>query len=86
MDTYPKVDREFITQLFRGEKLCFKNNEVNRVSLPYYEELKMDNLIEEVKDDENVKKYMNDKFATTKKPSRQFLIDVIGTIYPGYFQ
>jgi hypothetical protein len=30
----------------------------------------MDNLIEQVKDDDEVKKYMNDKFATTKRPSR----------------
>ena len=45
----------------------------------------MDNLIEQVKDDENVKLYMPDKFTTTKKPSRQFLIDIIGTIYPGFF-
>ena len=29
---------------------------------------------------------MNDKFASKKKPSRQFLLDIIGTIYPGFFQ
>lgn len=46
----------------------------------------MDNLIDQVKDDEKVKKYMNDKFATTKRPSRQFLVDIIATIYPGFFQ
>ena len=28
---------------------------------------------------------MHDKFATKKKPSRQFLIDIIGTVYPDYF-
>ena len=46
----------------------------------------MNNLIEQVKEDEEVKKYMNDKFATKKKPTRQFLIDIISTIYPGFFQ
>ena len=29
---------------------------------------------------------MHDKFASTKKPSRQFLLDVVGTLYPGFFQ
>ena len=29
---------------------------------------------------------MHDKFATKKMPSRQFLIDIIGTVYPGYFK
>ena len=38
-----------------------------------------------MKDDEEVKKYLPDKFATKKKPSRQFLINIIGTIYPDYF-
>ena len=76
----------FISQLLRGEKKCFKNNQVNRVTLPFYDELCMDNLIEQVKDDEEVKQYLNDKFATKKRPSRQFLIDIIGTVYPGYFK
>jgi hypothetical protein len=80
------VDSEFISQLLRGDKLCFKNGEIKRVQLPHYEELKMDNLIDQVKDDEQVLKYMNDKFASKKKPSRQFFIDVVGTIYPGFFQ
>jgi hypothetical protein len=70
LDKYNKIDSEFISQLFREEKLCFKNHEINKVSLPHYDELKMDNLIEQVKDDDEVKKYMNDKFATTKRPSR----------------
>ena len=56
------------------------------MSLPFYDELCMDNLIEQVKDDPEVKKYMNDKFTTKKRPSRQFFVDVIGTIYPGFFQ
>ena len=30
----------------------------------------MDALIGQVKDDEEIKKYMNDDFATKKKPSR----------------
>ena len=86
LDVYNKVDSEFVSQLLRGDKFCFKNGEIKRVTLPFYEELKMENLIEQVKDDEEVKKYMNDKFATTKKPSRQFFINVVGTIYPGFFQ
>ena len=53
-----------------GEKECFKNDEHDNVKLPGYGELTIDKLLEQVKDDENIKKYMYDKFETTKKPSR----------------
>ena len=53
-----------------GEKECFKNDEHDNVKLKGYPELTIDKLLEQVKDDENIKKYMHDKFATTKKPSR----------------
>ena len=46
----------------------------------------MDNLIKQVKDDELVKQYLHDDFADKKKPSRQFLINIIGTVYPGFFK
>ena len=46
----------------------------------------MKNLIEQIKDDSKIMGYLNDKFVDKKKPSRQFLIDIIGTVYPGYFK
>ena len=46
LDKYSNVDSRFISQLLRGEKLCFKSKDVNRVTLPFYPELAMDNLIE----------------------------------------
>ena len=45
----------------------------------------MANLIEQAKSDNEVKLYLHDDFATKKKPSRQFLINIIGTVYPEYF-
>ena len=44
------------------------------------------NLVEQVKDDKRVLHYMNDKFALSKRPSRQFHIDIINTVHPGFFQ
>jgi len=36
LDKYNKVDHEFIGQLWRGEKACFKNDEYDNVKLPHY--------------------------------------------------
>ena len=80
------MDSKFISQLWKGEKLAFNNLDVNHVALPYYSELKMANLIEQAKNDIEVKQYLHDDFATKKKPSRQFLINIIGTVYPDYFK
>ena len=46
----------------------------------------MDNLIKQAKDDAEAKRYLHDDFADKKKPSRQFLVNIIGTIYPGFFK
>ena len=46
----------------------------------------MENLIKQAKDDNEIKRYLHDDFADKKKPSRQFLINIIGTIYPGFFK
>lgn len=56
--------------MIRGEKACFKNDEINQVTLPFYSELKMDNLIKQAKEDDEIKRYLNDHFADKKKPSR----------------
>ena len=56
------------------------------MTLPFYDELNMDNMIAQVKDDVEIKRYLHDKFAYKKRPSRQFLIDIIGTVYPGFFK
>ena len=70
----------------KGDKACFKNTEVNRVVLPFYSELKMANMIDQVKSDNEIKRYLPNDFATKKKPSREFLINIIGTVYPGFFK
>ena len=66
LDKYHNVDSEFISQLLRGEKVCFKNAEINKVVLPFYEEFKMDNLLKQVKDDAVVKRYLHDKYDKKK--------------------
>ena len=39
-----------------------------------------------MQDDSKIKSYLHDDFAGKKRPSRQFLIDIIGTVYPGFFK
>ena len=70
LDKYTNVDSKFISQLLRGDKLSFKSKDVQRVTLPFYAELCMDNLIAEVKEDDQVKRYLHDAFETKKRPSR----------------
>ena len=86
LDTYQNVDSKFISQLIRGDKSCFKNSEIHQVAVPFYSELNMQNLINQVKDDAAIKRYLHDDFATKKKPSRQFLFNIIGTVYPDFFK
>ena len=70
LDKYNNVDSKFISQLLRGDKASFKSKDINRVALPFYAELSMDKLIEEIKNDDDVKKYLHDDFETKKRPSR----------------
>jgi hypothetical protein len=55
--------------LLRGEKSAFKLKEVNFVKIPLWPELGVKKLVEMVKDDVKVCKYLPDKFFDKKFPS-----------------
>ena len=46
----------------------------------------MKELVGQAKDDDVIKSYLRDDFSTKKHPSRQFLINIIGTCYKGFFK
>ena len=44
----------------------------------------MENVIDIVKDDDEIKKYFKDEFNDLKKPhSKPFMMNIINTVYPG---
>ena len=52
--------------------------------MPNWPELKIEAIINIVKDDEEIKMYFKDDFAELKKPhSKPFMMNIVNTVYPG---
>ena len=84
MDKYEHVNREFIQKLFKNEKIALRMDDVRRINLPLWNEFSVPNLIKIFKDDSTVGQYLPDQWFEGKKPSREFLINIINTVHPGY--
>ena len=73
--------------LFAETKSAFLSHQVNVIRMPNWPELKMEKIIDLVKDDDEIKKYFKDDFADLKKPhSKPYMMNIINTVYPGLLQ
>ena len=73
--------------LFAEEKNAYLAHEINVIKMPNFPELKMEKIIELVKDNEQIRKYFKDEFWLLKKPhSKPFMMNIINSVYPGLLQ
>jgi hypothetical protein len=81
-----QVNRVFVRQLLSGEKKAFRLSQVLFIEVPLYPELGVKQLVAMAREDPKVCLYLRDKFWEGKPPTRSFLINIINTVNPGYFE
>jgi len=80
------VNKNFLRDILNGKKRLLKKNQVNFIHVPYFDELSVKNLWEDVKDDEEIQYYFQDKFPNEKGPNRKYFFDILNTIHPIYLR
>ena len=70
--------------MLKGEKKVFKVTEVRQIIIPKLEELSVKNILNQAKNDVNIKEYFPDEYFKKLAPDRTFFFNTINTIYPGY--
>ena len=66
-------------------KKLYKNKRINTVTVPRLQELSVLNILDIVKDDSELLKYLPDEYTNGKrKPDRDYLYNCINTLHPGF--
>ena len=63
-----------------------KKTDVQKITVPHYDELSVKNLWPQLKKDVDFTQYFPDKYPVEKGPPRQYFFDILNTIYPDYLQ
>ena len=85
MDSDCHINAEFVRALIAGEKKAFKMTELIEIILPKWGELKIDNILDMIKGDEEVAKYLRNDIHEKKTHSREFIVNIVNTVHPGIF-
>ena len=58
--------------------------DVNHIIVPKIDELGIKNMLDMVKNDDNLKQYLPDEYFKKLTPDRQFFYNTINTVYGGF--
>ena len=79
-----QVNKDFLKQVFAGEKMLLKKKAVTTIEVPHYDELSVRKLWPQYKKDVEFAKYFPDSFQDGKGPARSYFFAILNTIYPDY--
>ena len=80
------INKEFLRKLLRNEKEVFSLEKVKFIKVPKYEELYLNRVREEVKDDEDIRRHLPDLGTKSKSLDRSFFFNVVNTLQPEYLK
>ena len=66
------------------EKKALKLNHVSFINVPVFDEVSVKNLMNMVHNDQLACSYLPDEYLEKKTPDRQFLLNIINSLYPEY--
>ena len=76
----------FFKEIPKGEKKLFHIKEVNFIKVPNNPELSVRNIMIQIKNQECLKPHLPQNYEKKRKISRDWLMNVINTVIPGYLE
>ena len=80
------MNKDFIKQVFAGEKQLMKKTDVAKISVPMYDELSVRNIFPQFTKDAAFMSYFPDKLPKGKGPARDYFFNILNTLHPDYLQ
>ena len=80
------INKDFLKDVLAGNKSLIKKAEVQRVTVPHYDELSVKNLWPNFNKDVEFLQYFPDKYPVGKGPPRQYFFDILNTVHPEYLE
>ena len=78
------VNKDFLKQLFAGEKKALKITQITHIIVPKLDELKCEAIIAMIGKDDAARLYLPDEYFKKKKADRTFLFNILNTVHPGF--
>ena len=70
--------------IIAGKKFALSLSDIRPLKMPRFSELKLTNLLEEVKEDNTIQSHLPELTSMKAKHNRQFVITVISTVKPNW--
>ena len=80
------VNKDFLKDVLTGKKQLMKKADVQRITVPHYDELSVKALWPDIKRDPEFTQYFPDTYPAGKGPPRQYFFDILNTIQPEYLE
>ena len=80
------VNKDFLRLILAEEKKLFKLSEVSFIQVPRNDELSVTNLYPKFKLDPQIMMYLPDRLPKGRLPDRDYLFNIVNTLYPDYTQ
>ena len=80
------MNKDFLKDVLAGKKMLLKKAEVEKITVPHYDELSVKALWPSLAKDKEFTVYFPDKYPKDKGPPRQYFFDVLNTVHPEYLQ
>ena len=71
------VNKDFLKDVLGGKKMLMKKSQVQKVSVPHYDELSVKSLWPQFSKDKEFTQYFPDKYPVGKGPPRQYFFDIL---------
>ena len=81
-----QTNKDFWKALLKDEKKALKQEVVRPITIPRIDELSVPKIFGMVKDDPRIKPYLPSCYYVKTKPDRQFLLNIVNTIYPKFLE
>ena len=78
------VNKDFLKQVFSGQKHLLKKSQVQEIRVPKYEELSVKALYPQFAKDAAMMQYFPDEYPEGKGPPRDYFFNILNTLHPDY--
>ena len=79
-----QINHDFLKALLKNEKKVFPISEIRFIVVPKLEELSTKKMVEQMRDDKDIRLYLPDEYFDKKIPHREFFYNILNTHYPQY--
>ena len=78
------VNKDFLKDVLCGKKMLMKKADVEKVTVPHYDELSVKALYPQFSKDATMMAYFPDVYPKGKGPPRDYFFNVLNTLHPDY--